>query len=114
MAPRVKTNRALLEVLHKAKPALVRAIIEKSDREIIYTICEICDNLLRGNIPLTESQKAKLKRYRVQIRNLAQKGGSLQKKKKIILQRGGALPILPILISALASVLPSLVKAAAS
>lgn len=61
MAPRVKTHRAVLEVLHKAKPALRKAIVQAADKDVIYTLCEICDNLLRGNIPLSEEQKKKLK-----------------------------------------------------
>lgn len=110
MAQRVKSNRAILEVLQKAKPNLRKAIIQASDKEIVHLICEVCENLLLGNIPLSPEQKIKLKKYRTQIRKLAQRGDSVKKKKEILLQRGGALPLLPILISALGSVLPLLLK----
>lgn len=103
---RVQKNRAVLEVLEKAKAPLRKAIIQHSDREIIYTLCEICDNLLCGNVPLTPPQKTKLKKYQTQIRQLAQRGGGLKAKKAVLLQRGGYL--LPVLLSTLASVLPML------
>lgn len=107
MAPAVKTHKAVLEVLQSAKPNLRKAIIQHSDKALIYAICEICDNLLSGNIPLSASQKAKLKSHRSKIRQLAQRGQGLKEKKKT-LQRGGS--FLPLLLSAVASVLPSIFK----
>lgn len=107
MAPAVKTHKAVLQVLQSAKPNLRKAIIKESDKAIIYAICEICDNLLSGNIPLTATQKEQLKKYRSKIRQLAQKGKGLQAKKQV-LQRGGS--FLPLLLTAVASVLPSLFK----
>ena len=107
MAPAVKTHKAVLQVLQSAKPNLRKAIIRESDKAIIYAICEICDNLLSGNIPLTAGQKSKLKKYRNLIRELAQKGKGLKAKKEKI-QKGGT--FLPLLLSTVASVLPSLFK----
>ncbi|KAK3909652.1 O-phospho-L-seryl-tRNA:Cys-tRNA synthase, partial [Frankliniella fusca] len=57
MAPAAKTHKAVLQVLQSAKPKLRKAILDNSDRALIYAICEICDNLLRGNIPISESHK---------------------------------------------------------
>ena len=108
MAPRVKTHKAVLQVLQSAKPNLRKAILKESDRSLIFAICEICDNLLLGNIPLTSAQKTKLKAYRAQLRRLAQKGEGWQAKKQLLLQKGGS--FLPLLLSAVASVLPSLFR----
>ena len=74
MAPAVKTPRALLNALQRAKPNLRKAIIRESDKALIYAICEICENLLLGNIPLSEDQKKKLKKYRTQLHRIAQRG----------------------------------------
>ncbi|KAK3918939.1 Putative uncharacterized transposon-derived protein, partial [Frankliniella fusca] len=57
MAPAANTHKAVLQVLQSAKPKLRKVILENSDRALIYAICEICDNLLRGNIPISESHK---------------------------------------------------------
>ncbi|KAK3924584.1 ATP-dependent Clp protease adapter protein ClpS 2 [Frankliniella fusca] len=74
MAPAAKTHKAVLQVLQSAKPKLRKAILDNSDRALVYAICEICDNLLRGNIPISESHKVKLRRHRDTIRQLAQRG----------------------------------------
>lgn len=108
MAPRVHTHKALLEVLKSAKPKLCKAILEQSDKSLIFAVCEICDNLLAGNIPLTTAQKTKLKKYRAHFRRLAQRGEGWQVKKKYLTQKGGA--FLPLLLSAVASVLPMLFR----
>ena len=108
MAPSVKTHRAVLQVLQSAKPNLRKAILRESDKALVYAICEICDNLLLGNIPLTTAQKSKLKRYRNDLRRLAQKGEGWKAKKEHLVQKGGA--FLPLLLSAVASVLPMLFK----
>ncbi|KAK3925221.1 Putative B3 domain-containing protein [Frankliniella fusca] len=107
MAPAAKTHKALLQVLLSAKLKFRKAILENSDRALVYAICEICDNLLRGNIPLSDSHKAKRKRHRHKIRELAQRGEGWTKKKER-LQKGGA--FLPLLLSTIASVLPSLLQ----
>jgi hypothetical protein len=109
MARAVKTHKALLKVLESAKPNLRRAILQKSDRALIYAICEICENLLIGNIPLSEDQRKKLKNYRSKLRRLAQRGEGWQKKKEVLLQRGGA-AFLPLLLSVVSSILPSLLS----
>ena len=57
MAPRVQTHHAVLQVLQSAKPNLRKAILAAADKSIIFAICEICDNLLLGNIPLTLEQR---------------------------------------------------------
>ena len=108
MAPSVKTHRAVLQVLQSAKPNLRKAILRESDKALVYAICEICDNLLLGNIPLTTAQKSKLKRYRNDLRRMAQKGEGWKSKKEHLVQKGGA--FLPLLLSAVASVLPMLFK----
>ena len=108
MAPRVHTHKALLEVLKTAKPKLCKAILHHSDKSLVFALCEICDNLLEGNIPLTPTQKTKLKKYRTHFRRLAHKGEGWQVKKKYLTQKGGA--FLPLLLSAVASVLPMLFK----
>lgn len=108
MAPSVNTHSAVLQVLQAAKPNLRKAILRESDKAIIFAICEICDNLLAGNIPLTSEQKSKLKRYRNDLRRLAKRGEGWKAKKDHLVQTGGS--FLPLLLSVVASVLPSLFK----
>ena len=68
----------------------------------IKVLCEICLNLLEGNIPVNGEEKQKLKRHRKKIEVLADRKVALKQKRPIINQRGGfigtlasvALPVL--------------------
>lgn len=93
----------ILRVLKKAKPALRKSILERADKGIIYSICELCDNTLAGNVPLTEKHKRKIKKYKNILRELVKRGDNWKQKKQTLVQHGGA--FLPILISLLSSVL---------
>lgn len=110
MAPRehTQTHKALLLALKSAKPKLCKAILQHSEKSLVYSVCEICDNLLEGNIPLTTAQKTQLKKYRAHFRRLAQRGEGWQSKKKYLTQKGGS--FLPLLLSAVSAVLPMLFK----
>lgn len=105
-AKSTKTNRDILRVLQKAKPPLRKAILREADKGVVYSICEICDNTLAGNVPLNSQQKSQLKKYQSILRQLSQNGGHWKTKKKTLVQHGGA--FLPILLSVLSSVLPAL------
>lgn len=110
MAPhKSQQHRDLLKILSKAKPSLRKAILREADKPLVYSICEICDNLLSGNVPITPAQKIKLRRHKKVIRDIAKKGEGWQKKRKLLNQHGGA--FLPILLSVLSSVLPAILGA---
>ena len=106
----LKKHVHLLQTLAKARPAMARAIIQKSDRELIRLLSEIAHNTLKGNVRLTNGQSSKLKRYRKQLHLLANKRASLTNKRKI-LQKGG---ILPVLVGAIAPLLAGLIGGLAS
>lgn len=108
MAPRAHTHKALLEVLKSAKPKLSKAILQHADKALIFSLCEIADNLLSGNIALSATQKSQLKKYRNHFRRLAQRGEGWHAKRKYLTQKGGS--FLPLLLSAVASVLPMLFR----
>lgn len=99
-------HKDLLKVLTKAKPSLRKAILREADKALVYSICEICDNTLSGNVPLKDSEKKQLKKYKKVLRQLAERKGSWKKKKQQV-QRGGA--ILPLLLSLLAPTLGKLI-----
>lgn len=107
MAAGKKTlHKDLLRVLHHATPSLRKAILREADKPLVYTICELCDNTLSGNVPLTPSQKQKLIRHKVILKKLAKRGESWKIKKKALTQKGGS--FLPLLLSVLAPTLGKL------
>lgn len=106
---RLGRHAEILKVLASAKPSLAKAIIEKSDNDLIYCLAEIALNVLKGNVPLRPQHKTNLCKHKAGLRSLAKKSTSLKNKKRI-LQRGGFIgAILGPLITGLAgTVLPAL------
>lgn len=116
MSARLKRNAHILNALAHSKPSVRNAILRSRNHDLTHCIGECAFNLLRGNIPLTSSQKAKLTRYKQQLRQVANRRVSLQNKNKII-QKGGFLPALlaPLLSTVIAplakTVIGGIVKA---
>jgi len=95
--------RALYHLNAKQRTALLRV----ADAKLVRQICECALNVLRGNVPLNKSQKNKLRKHATTLRSLVDRSGSLKRKKKIIVQRGGFLPALlaPIIGTVLANLI---------
>jgi len=70
------------------------AILKKADPKLVRCICECALNILRGNVPLKQPYKQRLRRYAAILRRLADKNNSWRCKKRLIVQRGGFLPLL--------------------
>lgn len=70
------------------------AILRKADPKLVRCICECALNVLHGNVHLKNTHKKQLKRYAKVLRYLANKNDSLKNKKRLIVQRGGFLPLL--------------------
>lgn len=84
------------------------SVLEKADSKLVKCIVECALNILKGNVPVNQAQKSKLKKHAPILRNLVSKG-SLKSKKKIIVQQGGSflpallLPIVTTVLTELAS-----------
>lgn len=107
MSPQNQKHKDLLRVLQRARPSVRKAILNDADKALVYSICELCDNTLTGNVPLTPSQKQRLKKHKTVLKRLAKRGESWIKKKKTLAQKGGA--FLPLLLSILAPTLGNLI-----
>ena len=104
---RLQRNAHVLCLLNKCKPAGQRAIVQNSPPDVIDCLCEICLNVLKGNVPLTSKQKAKLSSYKASLRALVKKSTPTKRRRKI-LQKGGFLgallgPLLKTIIGPLLS-----------
>ena len=106
MSRRMRKNAHFLSTLERANRKQQKGIIEGANNELIHCLCECAVNILKGNVPLSLSQKRKLSQSKKHLRSLADKTVSIPKKKKLLVQKGGFLPALigPIL-GALASFL---------
>ena len=104
----MKTHYDLIKVL--GNPKYRKAILVHADKGLINAICEIVYNVLRNNINISESDKAKLIKHRKFLRELCEKS-SLKEKKKILIQKGGFLQFLiPAVIGGLAQIISSAIS----
>ena len=94
MSSTVKDCSNYLHVLSKCNKVQRLGILKGADPKLIQAICECALNVVKGNIPLTPHQKRKLTPHKKVLRHLADKRKTLQSKKKILVQKGGFLPLL--------------------
>jgi len=100
---RVRKHLNYLRSLALASPKHKKLLLKNASNPEIQAICEICLNLLAGNIPIDTK---KLQKYKTSIRKVACRSTHLNSKKRILVnQSGGFLPLLlPAVVSALAGI----------
>ena len=102
MSVRVKRNFPLMKWLFTAKPKSMKAILRHVDRDVLDSICEVCLNVLKGNVPLTPQQKRRLSKHKRTLRSLGTAPRLSDRSKRVLVQRGGFLgALIPTLISGL-------------
>jgi hypothetical protein len=107
-----KRQALILQLLQKSKPRERVSILQGVDNKMIRLISEMALNTLQGNIRLSPKQRKHLQRYKQILRSLADKRTRVGEKRRIIIrQKGGFLPILlPIIANAVGGLLGSLWK----
>jgi hypothetical protein len=99
MSYSVRRTLDFLKMLSKIKSVNKRNAILKEisgDKVLFDSLSELAHNLLKGNIPLKKGQLQKLKRHNKLLKALdcPKTRKCLSKRKKVIEQSGGFLPIL--------------------
>jgi len=87
-----------------------RILKELGGEKIVYNaLHELAHNTLSGKIPLSKVQKRKLKPFKKTIEGLCNPRNKKcgKKRKQLIVQSGG---FLPVVLTALASILPALIS----
>lgn len=111
MSARLKRNAHLLRALSASTPQKRKDILTHCSPDFLQTICEIALNVLKGNIRLPASLYKTLKKHKNKIRQLADRKLGLKFKRKLLLtQRGGFLPLLAGLIPMIGDLISGLVK----
>ena len=77
-------NRDFIVKLNKSKKVkpLVKNLIKKSTSGQVKAICELCYNVLRGNLHICKSRKNKLAPHADMVRYMADRKIPLYKRKK--------------------------------
>ena len=116
MSSRVKRQAPLL-ALAKSHPHVCHAILRGADKDLLHCLSECALNILKGNVSLKPSDKARLTKYRQKLRKVADKKVSLKQKHKIV-QTGGFAPAIlapllaPLIVSLAKKALPGLARKA--
>ena len=93
MSRRLNKYKHHIKFLSACSPKHCSQFLKTADRELINCICECALNVLHGNVPLGDKQLTNLRKYKAQLRQLTAKG-SFKKKKTIIQNGSGFLPLL--------------------
>ena len=107
MSKRMREHICYLQVLAHCKPKLRKLILLHGSPNLVTCVCECALNVLKGTVPLTNSQKRKLSRYKTHLRQLANKKVSRIRKKSILNQKGGSIlsALLPPILETLSNLL---------
>ena len=101
-------HRDYLSLLGKKQSARRRnLLIDYANAGEVKAICECVRNVLNGNVQLTKRDYLKMKRYKKTMRDLNNKRLASARKKRILHQKGG---ILPLLLSPALDLLGGLIK----
>lgn len=98
---------AFLKLLGKTKNKKKRKLLlDFAGKEEIGIICTCISHVLKGKMTLPKNNIRKLKTHKKSLRTLSKKNISMEKKKKILKQKGGILSsILPFALLKLAKLL---------
>lgn len=107
MSACLKRNAELLKLLCRSNTKVSKTILKHASPDLIKSITECSHNVLKGNVPLTSSQKKRLARYKQSLRNLSKKSTSIKHKKKIIQQGGFIGALLRPIVSVLGQIIGS-------
>ena len=88
-------------------PRVRSTILARAPDKLIKTICNAVLNVERGDIVLSKKQKQLFKKNRKHIAKLTSRDYSLGQKRNFLKQKGGAFPLIPILLSTALSTLGS-------
>lgn len=95
MNRRIRKHYDILHLLARCKCSKqFKALLSNADKETVRCLCECIQNVLMGNIPLSDSKTKKLKTHRTTLRRIIDKRTRLKEKRKLLSQTGGFLPLL--------------------
>ena len=104
MSPCLQKHKDLLKVLLKSNSRLAKSLLKEVDNGFIICLCEIVKNVLHGNLKVSSSLRRKLSKHKLALRKLADRSVGV-KQKRTLLQSGGFLPLLPILVKTVGGML---------
>ena len=94
MSKKIKRNFIKLVELGSSNPSVRSRILKNCSPDLITAICECAENILNGNVKVTENQRRRLQCHKGMLRKLRKKRQNANKKRLLLTQHGGFLPAL--------------------
>src|SRR6218665_2129904 len=73
MSKRLQKYHVQLKLLKEASAIMRKEILKNCNKYLLCCLCECAQNVLKGNVPVTEAQKTKLARFKKKLREFASK-----------------------------------------
>lgn len=103
---RILRHQKFLEYYAEADQKRQKSLLKSASKDQVNCICEIALNVVNKNIPVHSATKHALCNHKIALCTIADKSASFAKRKKILVQKGGA--FLPLILS---TVLPLIAQA---
>ena len=103
---KIKHFEGLIRNFHTLPTKVKKTIIANIDPVLLKLICEFCQNVLQRNVPLTKEKFSKLKKYKLLVKDLANK--SVADRKKVLKLKGSGF-FIPLLFSVITPLLSKLI-----
>ena len=94
MSERLRRNLAIVKRLKRMNVGNRKKFLSVCNQDIIDCLCEASKNILKGNLPVSSHCYKKLCRYKKTLRELATKKTAAKKRRALLVQRGGFLPLI--------------------
>ena len=88
---RLAITKAFFNKITRSRPKERRKVLKEATNEELKGLCEVCINVVRGNVQLSKKRFACFKRHKNLLHKLSSKRVSLRTKRKAINQQGGFL-----------------------
>lgn len=109
MSKDIKKNLPMLVALHCLPNPQKKLLLKNLKPNTVKAICDCAVNIINKNVKVDEEQKKKINRNRDKIRELVHPKTSQRRRKKILVQHGGAF-LAPLLAPVLGGLVGPLLK----
>ena len=88
---RLAVTKAFFNKIARSKPKERKKVLKAATNEELNGLCEVCINVVHGNVQLSKKRFACFKRHKRLLHKLSNKKISLRAKRKVVNQQGGFL-----------------------
>ena len=88
MTKRILKHLELIKTLNHCNSAEKKQLLRSAPSGVVNAICDCIHNVLKGNVPLSQHHKSKLKSKKAILRKLTNRKNKTPTRKKLLIQHG--------------------------